>query len=209
MQAQSTGPGAAYRQQLIEGFCAAVEKKGYAGTTIADIVTCARVSKRTFYEHFADKDECFLAAYRSVSDQLMSAIAGAVDPREPWERQVQAAVSAYLALLAQRPALTRTLFLEIHAAGPGALALRRQVLEEFAELARRLVDAGRKGRAELRGLSPSMALAIVGGINELVLLTLEPGARGKLTDVGKTAVELLRAVITAGPGDAGGQGQRR
>jgi AcrR family transcriptional regulator len=197
MQAQSTAVDLAARSQVLEGFCLAVEKKGYAATTIADIVKHARVSKRTFYEHFADKDDCFLAAYRALAQQLLAAVAAAVDIATPWERQIGAAVDAYLAQLAERPALTRAFFLEIHAAGPRALVLRRQVLEEFAALARQLVDAGRSAGAGVRRLSPAMAFAVVGGINELVLLTFEKGAGARLAEVGKTAVQLLRAVISA------------
>ncbi len=199
MQAQSIESELAARSQVLEGFCVAVEKKGYAATTIADIARHARVSKRTFYEHFADKDECFLAAYRALAQQLLAAVAAAVDLALPWERQIAAAVDAYLLQLAERPALTRAVFLEIHAAGPRALLVRRQVLEEFADLARQMVEAGRVARAEVRRLSPAMAFAVVGGINELVLLTFEKGAHARLAEVGKTAVQLLRAVISSSP----------
>lgn len=189
MQAQTI----TYRQQLIEGLCLAVEEKGYAATTIGDIVGHAKVSKRTFYEEFDDKIDCFLAAYRDLSEQAMSAIAASIDPADDWERQLDRAVRAYVEALEQRPAVTRTFFLEILAAGARALELRRQVLQEFAELARRFADEARRRHPQLKRLTPAMATALTGGINELMLLRLEKGAR--IHDVAETAVELLRAVV--------------
>lgn len=183
----------ASRLQLIEGFCLAVEHKGYGATTIADIVKHARVSKRTFYEQFATKEECFLAAYRELSDQTMQTVAQVVDPSQPWERQVETTMRAYLSVLDARPVLARTFLLEILAAGAGALELRRQVLQEFAELTRDFVAVARKRRPELRKLTAPMAMAFVGGINELVLLKVEKA--GRTTDLAETAVELLRAVV--------------
>jgi AcrR family transcriptional regulator len=191
MQAQKQPP--TYRQQLIDGLCASIEDKGYAATTIGDIVAHARVSKRTFYEEFNDKVDCFLAAYRELAAQAMQSIAASIDPDADWERQVEAAVRAYLAALDSRPALTRTFFLEILAAGQRALDLRRQVLLEFAELTRRFADEARRRHPRLKRLSPAMATAITGGINELMLLKMEKGTRAN--DVAETAVELVRAVV--------------
>ena len=51
------------RERLIAGLAEAVAEKGYGGTTIADITRHAAVSRRTFYEHFDGKDECFVAAF--------------------------------------------------------------------------------------------------------------------------------------------------
>ncbi len=187
----------AIRLKLIAGFSTAITEKGYAATTIADVVRAARVSKRTFYEHFSDKEACFLASYGLASDETLRAIAAAADPSLPWEDRVHAATGAYLAALDRQPALTRTYLLEIHAAGPRALELRREVHGRFAELLRRLVTQARKERPELRALSPAMATAIVGGINELVLVALEKGGPARLRDVASTVADLVRSVLTA------------
>ena len=80
---------------------------------------------------------------------------------------------AYFTTLDARPKLTRAFFLEIHVAGARALALRREVLAEFAALTGRFVELARQSRPELRPLTPLMATAIVGGINELMLLKAE------------------------------------
>ncbi len=183
------------RARLLEGFSASVAEKGYAATTIADIVRLARVSKRTFYEHFADKDACFLASYRAASDEMLAAIASAVDPTAPWETQMRVAMRAYLAALEENPALTRTFLLEIHAAGPAALEARRGIHQRFAELLRALTGAARKTNPELGTLSRAMATALVGGINELVLAALAGDLQ--LRTVEKTATALVHAVLLA------------
>src|ERR1700712_3232206 len=86
------------RGDLMSGLAAAVAEKGYAASTIADIVTHARVSKRTFYEHFADKEECLMAIYAQGCQQLtrVLATAGAATRDAPWQQVVHSTVTAYL-----------------------------------------------------------------------------------------------------------------
>jgi AcrR family transcriptional regulator len=182
------------RVRLIEGLLASIEEHGYAATTIADIVAHARVSKRTFYEHFADKDALFLAAYEVVSADIMRVVAEAAVGETSWQERVQASVRAYVDHLEENRALTRTFLLEIHAAGAPALKMRRGVHDQFAEMLRALVDAARAEGATVHPLSPQMAIAVVGGINELVLVALEK--KHKLASLAETAATLVRAVVT-------------
>jgi AcrR family transcriptional regulator len=193
MQAQTENLLLSPRLQLIEGLCVAVEARGLAATRIADIVRHARVSKRTFYEHFADKEACFVEAYREMGRQTMDEIAAAVDLSAPWQRQIEAALLAYFTALDARPKLTRAFFLEIHVAGARALSLRREVLERFAELTGRFVALARKQHPELRPLTPLMATAIVGGINELMLLKAEKAMR--MNELLETAVTLVTTMV--------------
>ena len=178
---------------LIEGLCTAVEARGLAKTRIEDIVRSARMSKRTFYEHFPDKAACFVEAYRELGRRTMEEIAGAVDITAPWERQIEAAVRAYFTTLDARPKLTRAFFLEIHVAGARALVLRREVLAEFAALTGRFVALARQSHPELRPLTPLMATAIVGGINELMLLKAEKAM--KMDELIETAVQLVTTMV--------------
>jgi AcrR family transcriptional regulator len=184
------------RVRLMEGMVAAVDEKGYGATTIADIVRHARVSKRTFYEHFADREQCFLACYSFASDIALHAVRQAADADVPWPQRVRAATHAYLATLQAHSTLTRTLLIEVHAAGPRALALRRTVLQRFALQLCDLVEAGRRDHPELRPITPAMATALVGGINELVLYTVEHGDAGHLTELEETVTDLVQAVLT-------------
>jgi AcrR family transcriptional regulator len=183
------------RGRLLEGLAQAIAERGYAASTIADVVRHARVSKRTFYEHFADKEACYLALYRVVSDRLGAVIADAVAIDAPWRERIDAASVAYLAELAAQPALTRTYLLEIQSAGEHALTLRREIHGRFATLLRDLTERAAREDPTLRPLSPSMATAVVGAVNELTLLAVERDEIEWLTELAGTATELVAALI--------------
>jgi AcrR family transcriptional regulator len=151
------------------------------------VVRHARVSRRTFYEHFPDKQACFLGLYSAASDAALDVIATAAAAEPAWEARIEAATRAYLEALARAPALTRTFLVEIQAAGPEALALRRDVHRRFAGQLRRL--SGEAGRP----LPDDLALALVGGVNELLLQALEEGHAP--TDLIDGAVAFIRAVV--------------
>jgi AcrR family transcriptional regulator len=202
MQAQSPRPllvpiaeEPEHRRRLLEGMALAVSEKRYGDVTIADIVQKARVSKRTFYEHFADKEACFLATYAAISAELLGVIAEAALAAPAGEPQIVAACHAYFAALEERRPLVRAFLSEVHAAGPEALVLRRTIHRRFAELLQGLVTRARKTRPEIRELSANMALAIVGGINELILLHTAADGAEPLADVRSTAIELVTHVL--------------
>ncbi len=173
----------------------AATERGYADVTIADVVRHARVSKRTFYEHFPDKESCFLAAYLAVATELLGRIAAAAAQEAQVEGRIIAAAKAYFSTLEANPTLTRTFLSDIHAAGPKALELRRKIHQQFADTLRMLVESERVHLANMRPLSRELATAIVGGINELIMLAIEEGRGERLTEVADAAIELAFAVL--------------
>jgi AcrR family transcriptional regulator len=190
-------PGAGHRERLVYGMVAAVAERGYAATTITDVVREARVSRRTFYEHFADKESCFLAAYDTVSDAVIAVIGAAAREATTWEGRVLASVHAYLEALASRPDVARVFTVEILGAGPEALARRREVLRRFASTIQEEVQAARSAGAPVPPLGDRAALALTGAIHELVLAALESGEGLAALEDDLTAVAsavLLRAV---------------
>ncbi len=188
------------RMRLFEGLAAAVAEKGYGTATIADVVRHAKVSKRTFYEHFADKEACFLAMYVMATNTILAAVAASFEAAATasWQAQVDAAIDAYVTTLEAHPALTRSCLVDIHAAGARALERRRQVHGAFAEMLRDLVARTRRKHPELAPITAEMATALVGGINELLLVQVERGPQHRLPALRKTASELIRAVLTSG-----------
>lgn len=185
-----------HRLRLLEGFASAVSKHGYATTTIAHIVKNARVSKRTFYEHFADKEECFLALYAEAASILRKGVDHALRaPAASWEAQLEAGLDAYMTALESNPALTRACLLEIQAAGPRALELRLRGRAKFAAVLRAFVERTRVDHPQLRPLSVAMATAIVGGVDELLLVNVLASASSRFTELRETASELIRAVL--------------
>ncbi|WP_298931818.1 TetR/AcrR family transcriptional regulator [uncultured Ramlibacter sp.] len=182
-----------HRSRLLEGMAHAVAAKGYADTTIADVVREASVSRRTFYEHFQDKAQCLVALYEAASHNALKVLREAIDPRHEWETQVEQALGAYLGAMATNPLLMRTLFIEILGLGAQGLASRRRVNQEIAGFMLGVVNAG--GRSA--PLSPGMAMAVVGGINELVLEYIEQDRVAELGQLVGPASQLVRAVTHA------------
>jgi AcrR family transcriptional regulator len=189
------------RQDLTSGLAAAVAEKGYAASTIADIVTHARVSKRTFYEHFADKEECLMALYAQGAQELLGVLAAAASVSfVSWRQVVSQTVNAYLSAMEDMPAVARTLLVEVQAAGPRAYRLRQETQARFAEALVALVDVGRAANpaSDIRPLSPALALALVGGINELLLHASDPytGTATPYTALAAPVVQLVSAVLS-------------
>ncbi|HEY8356554.1 MAG TPA: helix-turn-helix domain-containing protein [Ramlibacter sp.] len=173
-----------HRSRVLEGMARAVAGKGYAETTIADIVREAGVSRRTFYEHFTGKAECLVALYEAASHNALKVLRDAIDPAHDWEEQVERALAAYLGSMAANPVLMRTLFIEILGLGADGLAARRRVNQEIAEYMLGVVQ----------GVTPEMAMAVVGGIHELVLQAIEDGRVTELPQLTATATALVKAV---------------
>jgi AcrR family transcriptional regulator len=188
-------PAHAHYGRLLEGMAQAVAAKGYADTTIADIVREAAVSRRTFYEHFTTKAECLVALYEAASKLALRAVDEAFDPSQPWHAQVERAITAYFQYLAQDPALLRTLFVEILGLGMPGLAARRRVNGEIARFIQAAINGsgGADGRPSAH-LTGEMAMTVVGGINELVLQAIEEDRVGELERLVEPATRLVRAV---------------
>jgi AcrR family transcriptional regulator len=154
------------RERLIAGLAEAVAENGYAGTTIAHITRYAAVSRRTFYEHFDSKDDCFVAAYDAVMTELREQIGEAFDQEDEWPQAIRAGIAAMLEFLRAKPHLARLSMVEALVAGP-------VVVERYDAAIQNLVpyfQAGREGRpAEvLKGLSPTTEEALVGGMVSLI-----------------------------------------
>jgi AcrR family transcriptional regulator len=191
-----TTAAASHRTRLTDGLAAAIADKGYAAATIADVVAHARVSKRTFYEHFADKEACFLALYSETSDALLAVIADAVaDAEGGWDDRLETAARAYFERVAAEPELIRTGLIEIQAAGPAARRLRRDVQRSYAGMLRGLTEEAAAAEPRITPLSAELATAVVGGIDELMLEAVEKGEERRLGELADAAIELIRAVL--------------
>src|ERR1700753_3928380 len=94
-----------HRARLISAMAESIADKGYRDTTVADVVRLARTSRRNFYEHFDDRDACFLALFDATNASLMQEIAHTVDPQTTLDEQVDTAVDTYIASVLGRPDL--------------------------------------------------------------------------------------------------------
>src|SRR3954451_7838116 len=94
--AQTGSPADEFRRRLLEGLAVSITERGYRDTTVADIVRHAKTSKRTFYDQFASKEECFIELLRSNNQDMIDRIRGAIDPDATPHGQVDAALAAYI-----------------------------------------------------------------------------------------------------------------
>jgi AcrR family transcriptional regulator len=180
--------GSEHRRRLLQGMARMAATKGLVAVTIADVVRAAGVSKRTFYEHFESKDACFLTLYRAVSMNALKTLRDSVSADKPWQQQLEQALQAYLTHMAASPDLLRTLFIEIHHLGAAGERARRDVM---AALASFMVETLRRGSGE-SAIDEGLALAAVGGINELVLQAIEQGRAAELPAMTPVASEVVR-----------------
>ena len=166
-----------HRERLIEAMATSIAEKGYRESTVADVVRIARTSRRTFYEHFADRAACFLALFDATNDAMMEQIAAAVDPSAELDQQVQDAIDAYLENVTTHPALYHSFVRELPGLGDAGADRVRAVTERFARTLVELVESGRRMHPELgaRPLDVDTAVMIVGGMRELAVLSMQQG----------------------------------
>ncbi len=182
---------AAYRGRLLDGLQAAIEERGLANTTVADIVRLARTSRRTFYEHFADRAECFQALVQRHSDLAWRTVLAAVDTTAPPRTQLRTCIAAMCADLATRPALTVTAIRDLPSLSPEACAQQRSLLDSTADLLVALADRARPdedGRSAAQ--RRTLGRLAFGGMREVVAVTLEDGE-----DLRARADEITEAVL--------------
>jgi len=155
--------------RLHTAMAAVVARRGYAAASVADVLAEAGVSRKTFYEHFANKEDCFLHAYDDGVDQVLAAIEAAGARESDAVALAAAGVDAYLGWLVAHPAFARTFVLEALAAGPRAVERRAAVHERFAEHFEQVYAAVRIHLPELGPLPAHRFRACVGATDELVL----------------------------------------
>jgi AcrR family transcriptional regulator len=171
------------RGRLLDAMAEAVAEHSYGATTIAHVVSQAGVSRKTFYEHFRDKEHCFLAMYDTgiafVLGRLAEVLEAAPDPRA---RLVEG-LREFLTVLADEPAFCRAIILEIYAVGPTGVNKRRAVLQAFAG---RYLEVNRQAReldSNVAPLAGPIALGVVGAILECVADRVEAGRTKELPEL--------------------------
>ncbi len=175
------------RERLIAGIAEAIAEHGYSGTTIAHITRAAAVSRRTFYEHFSSKDECFVAAYDAVMKELRERVTAAFEETEEWPRAIKAGIEAMLSFLAAEPSLARLCMVEALVAGPAVVERYDAAIQSFVPY----FQEGREGRPPevLSRLSPTTEEALVGGMVSLISRRIIAGRTAELEELLPDLVE--------------------
>jgi AcrR family transcriptional regulator len=158
------------RERLLVGMLRAISELGYRSTNVQDVIERAGVSRPTFYEHFSNKDDCFLAAFDTCAARLRDQVATAANEGgDIWRDRIRSAFNALLAFAAAEPEAARMVIVEARAATPDAALRRVALLDYFATCidtkVRELLPAGTTHSAVT-------ASAVVGGIESLLYARL-------------------------------------
>jgi AcrR family transcriptional regulator len=189
---------AEFRRRLLDAMASAIREQGFRETTVADVVRYARTSRRTFYEHFASKQDCYIALLHESNAEMVAQVAAAVDRHARWDVQVEQAVGAWIGASESEPAITLSWIREIPSLGEDARQLQRDFLESFIVLIQTLSDNPELRAAGVQRVSRPLAIMLIGGLRELMATTVEDG--GTIGEVKEVAVQATMAMI--GPRDA-------
>jgi AcrR family transcriptional regulator len=174
------------RERLLNGVVEAVAERGYNAATITSITAAAKVSRRTFYEYFEGKEDCFAAAYEMIEAHVLDSMLAAPGAGEDWPGRVRTRLAALLHVLSRDEAVTRSFLVEPLAAGGEVAARYREAMQLLA--------------ATLRPEPPPSGLdmevrdqALVGGIATLIVRRLNNGGTARLPELLPDLTELALA----------------
>jgi len=201
---------ASQRGRLICAVADAVAEKGYAATSVADIIGLAGVSRRTFYEHFDDKEDCFLASYDTGAEAIYEATVSSAEGHEGWEEILDAVFQTWLEFLEADLAFTRAYMIEFWAAGDAARERWKVRRERTAGLLRALHERARTEDQEIVPVSDTIVAAVVGGVNRVVISHVLENSDEPLTALKPELLRFIKLALASGAaasahdGEAGG-----
>jgi AcrR family transcriptional regulator len=182
-----------FHQRLLDALEDSIAVDGYPKTTVADIVRRARTSRRTFYEHFDSKEACFVALLTEANAEQVRQIAGSVDPDAPWREQVRQAVEGWISSGEARSSLMLSWIRDVPSLGAEARTLQRESMENFTAMVQALGASEVFRSAGIGPVSRARVIMLLGGLRELMAITLEEG--GRLRDVTEEAVSAAIALV--------------
>jgi len=172
------------RDRLMRAMARTVAEYGYQETTVRRLLGRAGLSRRTYYELFEDKEDCFLAAYDEAVDHALGLTVEAYQQGEKPEEKIERSLRAFLQFCADEPDIARMCIVEVLAAGPAARARRAETMERLASLMEGALN-------ELRGddrLSKLSARGLIGGVHELIYTPIDRGETEHLPDLAEQIV---------------------
>ncbi len=186
---------ASQRGRLICAIADVVAEQGYAATSVGDVIARAGVSRRTFYEHFADKQDCFLASYDAGAEAIYAAMVAAVDDHQSWEETLEAVFTTWLEFLAADLAFTRAYMIEFWAAGDAARERWKERRERTARMLKRMHERVRAQDPTIVPVSDTLIAAAVGGVNRIVISHVLEDGDEPLTAMGPDLIRFLKMIL--------------
>jgi len=177
------------RARMLRALADAMAGQGYVATTVADVLSRAGVSRETFYQQFASKQDCFQAAYEVAASRVLSILQAEVTSQGTALERFDRAISAYLDELAREPAFARLFMIEVYSAGAEVLAQRAEIQRRFTKLV--IAGLGARGRAERFACE-----ALVSAVTMLVTSRLAAGDIKGIRALRRPLVELVAEALT-------------
>lgn len=181
------------RDRLMRAMARTVAEHGYHDTTVRRLLGRAGLSRRTYYELFEDKEDCFLAAYDDVIDHVMGLVIEAYEEGDAPEDRIARGLRALLEFCAAEPDVARMCVVEVLAAGPTARARRADTMERLAGLMEEALT-------EIRGdeaLSRLAARGLIGSVHELIYSPIDRGELDQLPELAEQIVATQVAPLAA------------
>ena len=169
--------------RLICAVADCVAARGYAATSVADIIAVAGVSRKTFYEHFDGKEACFLASYDTGARAIFQAMTDAVEGLDGWRSVLDAVFSTWLEFLQADLAFTRAYMIEFWAAGDAARDRWQERRDRTTGLLKTLHRQARREDPTIVPVSDTVLAAVVGGTNRVVISHVLAGRSEPLTSL--------------------------
>jgi AcrR family transcriptional regulator len=188
---------ASQRGRLICAVADAVAANGYSAMTVADITSLAGVSRKTFYEHFEDKEACFLASYDAGAAAIFDAMVHSAEGLEDWEAVLDAVLSTWLAFLDADLAFTRAYMIEFWAAGDAARERWGQRRDRTEGLLARLHERARESDPNVIVVSDTIIASVVGGVNRVVISRVLADDPAPLIDLKPELLRFIKLTLAA------------
>jgi AcrR family transcriptional regulator len=186
------GPGASreevaanQRERMFGAMVAAVAEHGYEATRVADVLEISGVSRNTFYKHFDNKLDCFLATMDAALRCGSAPVVAAYNRDGRWDDRLAEGFDELIAIIVAQPATARLFYVESHAAGPEAIAK----VDEFGLRLERIIRRALDESPERADLPPQLLRALLRGIRRVMQSRLRTGREAELTEIGP---QLLR-----------------
>lgn len=170
-----------------------IARTGYANTRVQTIAEQAGVSRKTFYQLFKNKEDVFLTCYTAVAI-LIARITHATSQCNTLEKAIQVGTNTFLKNLASEPTFTHMLVIEAVGAGPRVLQRRSQAYQELAKILTNTLQKLSVTNPPLQPLDESLLLAMLGGINELVLQHLTHHSATSLPHLAPRIIHFIRRI---------------
>jgi AcrR family transcriptional regulator len=186
------------RERLLDAIANVVAEKGYSGTRVADVTEYAGVSRKTFYELFTDKEECFLAAFDTITKLLMDRMAQALTDLSDsnWRTNVGGLIGEFLRFLAAEPAFARMCIVEVLGSGSEGLARRDAAIEAFFPIVDYIPRSQPGSEQWLSQLTP---VFVTGGILEVIYAAIRRGDIATLPELENDLTRLAFRAYRADP----------